>query len=79
MITFVRGGAPQIGPLPGAQAGNLTTEYEIHDSGFYLVLTTNIGLTVVWDHGTRVYVNLQPTFQGKTFVNCVFFYFNLVH
>ena len=30
-----------------------------------LFITKQIGLTVMWDVGTRVYVKLQPSYRGK--------------
>jgi hypothetical protein len=64
-ISFIRGEKPKIEAVPGAQNVNLTAGYKIHESQFLTVLTTNIGLTMEWDHGTTVYVNLEPTYQGN--------------
>lgn len=64
MITFVRGGKPKIEALPGSQDVNLTTGYKIYESFFFTVLTTEFGLTMEWDRGTTVYVNLEPTYKG---------------
>ena len=65
MISFIRGEKPKIEALPGAGDVNLTAGYKIYDSQFFTVLTTEIGLTVEWNHGTMVYVNLEPSYQGK--------------
>ncbi|XP_053571495.1 SCO-spondin-like [Bombina bombina] len=34
-------------------------------AGIFTLLISNIGLSVLWDGGTRVYVNLDPDFQGR--------------
>ena len=65
MISFVRGDKPKIEALPGAQNVDLTAGYKIYESKFLTVLTTDFGLTMEWDHGTSVYVNLEPTYNGK--------------
>ncbi len=65
VISFIRGEKPKIEALPGAQAVNLTAGYKIYQSHFWTVLTTEIGLTMEWDRGTTVYVNLEPFYQGK--------------
>lgn len=65
VISFVRGGKPKISALPGSRNVNLTAGFRIYESLLLTVLTTDIGLTLEWDHGTTVYVNLQPTYKGK--------------
>ena len=42
-----------------------TNHYRIDHGFFFLTLTTDIGLTVLWDYGTRVYVTLDPKFKGN--------------
>ncbi|XP_053120701.1 SCO-spondin-like [Hemicordylus capensis] len=34
-------------------------------AGLFLALTSQLGLTVLWDGGTRVYVKLDPLHQGR--------------
>nr|XP_014342845.1 PREDICTED: SCO-spondin [Latimeria chalumnae] len=34
-------------------------------AGLFLILISRLGVTVLWDGGTRVYVKLDPKFQGR--------------
>ncbi|XP_046856218.1 von Willebrand factor-like [Xenia sp. Carnegie-2017] len=65
VITFYKHKKPRINTLPGAINSHLNGGYKIYHSWFFTVLTTDFGLVVEWDYGTRVYVNLLPTYQGK--------------
>lgn len=65
VITFYKHKKPIIYALPGTINSPLNGGYKIYHSWFFTVLTTDFGLVVEWDHGTRVYVNLLPTYQGK--------------
>ncbi|XP_070535301.1 mucin-2-like [Ptychodera flava] len=38
--------------------------FALSEVGQFLFVHTSIGLTVMWDHGTRVYVKLSPTHRG---------------
>ncbi|XP_065053369.1 mucin-2-like [Rhopilema esculentum] len=51
---------PEVGAL------TMTAKYDIVSSGIYTILVTDIGLSVIWDGGTTVYVSLSPTYKGKT-------------
>ncbi|XP_008064182.1 SCO-spondin [Carlito syrichta] len=37
----------------------------LHRAGLFLLLTTRLGLTLLWDGGTRVLVQLSPQFHGR--------------
>ncbi|KAM4677962.1 LOW QUALITY PROTEIN: SCO-spondin-like [Discoglossus pictus] len=37
----------------------------IERAGLFTLLISHMGLTVLWDGGTRVYVKLDPVFQGR--------------
>ncbi|XP_017177065.1 SCO-spondin isoform X4 [Mus musculus] len=37
----------------------------LHHAGLFLLLTTRLGLTLLWDGGTRVLVQLSPHFHGR--------------
>ncbi|XP_037691794.1 SCO-spondin-like [Choloepus didactylus] len=37
----------------------------LHRAGLFLVLTARLGLTLLWDGGTRVLVQLSPQFRGR--------------
>ncbi|XP_077978948.1 SCO-spondin-like [Glandiceps talaboti] len=43
---------------------------EIHISGLFTVVSTDIGLTVMWDGATRVYIKLTPNYTGKLIGLC---------
>ncbi|XP_078390985.1 SCO-spondin-like [Cetorhinus maximus] len=36
----------------------------LHQAGLFVSVVTNLGLTVLWDGGTRVYVQLESQYQG---------------
>uniref|UniRef100_H0VSR4 SCO-spondin n=1 Tax=Cavia porcellus TaxID=10141 RepID=H0VSR4_CAVPO len=37
----------------------------LHHAGLFLLLTTRLGLSLLWDGGTRVLVQLSPNFRGR--------------
>ncbi|XP_004430689.1 PREDICTED: SCO-spondin [Ceratotherium simum simum] len=37
----------------------------LHRAGLFLLLSTRLGLTLLWDGGTRVLVQLSPQFRGR--------------
>ncbi|XP_066294936.1 mucin-2-like isoform X2 [Branchiostoma lanceolatum] len=59
-----RPGEPEVRPRPGIHDPCVTVTYNFRRVGFFLILTTDHGLTVMWDFGTRVYVTLSPEFRG---------------
>ena len=65
VIALTRGEEPKISALPGNELSSLAAEHSIEKSGLLLILKTKIGLTIVWDYGTRVYVTLDPSFKGR--------------
>ncbi|CAH1271803.1 MUC5AC [Branchiostoma lanceolatum] len=60
-----RPGEPEVRPRPGIHDPCVTVTYNFRRVGFFLILTTDHGLTVMWDFGTRVYVTLSPEFRGQ--------------
>ncbi|XP_058038766.1 SCO-spondin-like [Ahaetulla prasina] len=48
--------------LPKTYSGNGLT---LERAGLFLVLLTQMGLTVLWDGGTRVYIKLEAKYQGR--------------
>ncbi|XP_035684622.1 mucin-2-like isoform X2 [Branchiostoma floridae] len=60
-----RPGEPEVRPLPGIHDPCVNVVYNFRRVGFFLILTTEHGLTVMWDFGTRVYVKLSPEFRGN--------------
>ena len=38
--------------------------YILEEQGFFYILQTSIGLTVFWDHGTRVYIRVATNHYG---------------
>ena len=55
---------------PSVPDGGMTAKYEIITTTFYTIIHANhVGLTVMWDRGTRIIVKLQPSFQGKQDTN----------
>ncbi|OXB70710.1 UNVERIFIED_CONTAM: hypothetical protein H355_006103 [Colinus virginianus] len=47
---------------PKVYSGNGLT---LHRAGLFLLLLSRMGLAVLWDGGTRVYVRLQPQHRGR--------------
>uniref|UniRef100_A0AC11C8L5 Uncharacterized protein n=1 Tax=Ovis aries TaxID=9940 RepID=A0AC11C8L5_SHEEP len=39
--------------------------YSIHQMGIYLVVDTELGLTLLWDKGTSIFLRLSPEFKGR--------------
>ena len=42
----------------------MTAKWEVVKSGIFTILATRIGVTVVWDGATTVYVALDPKYKG---------------
>lgn len=51
------------GVLHGSAINHTSVLWDHHEAGIYTIVTTNIGLTVVWDRLTTVYVKLDPRHQ----------------
>ncbi|XP_006815725.2 mucin-2-like, partial [Saccoglossus kowalevskii] len=43
---------------------------EIARAGLFVVITTEIGLTVIWDGATRVYIKVKPEYSGRLVGMC---------
>ncbi|PNJ16505.1 MUC5AC isoform 1 [Pongo abelii] len=39
--------------------------YTVRQMGIYLVVDTNIGLVLLWDKKTSIFINLSPEFKGR--------------
>ncbi|XP_073488988.1 LOW QUALITY PROTEIN: SCO-spondin-like [Aquarana catesbeiana] len=48
--------------LPKMYSGNGII---LEQAGLFTILITQLGLSVLWDGGTRVYVKLDPSFRGR--------------
>ena len=55
----------EITAKPKVGALTMTAKYDIVSSGIYTIIVTDIGLSVIWDGGTTVYVSLSPTYKGE--------------
>nr|XP_039273324.1 mucin-5AC-like isoform X1 [Styela clava] len=65
IIQMIRGSAPIEAKNPFSPPGTPKAEYTIMSTGLFIIVKTEIGLTVMWDVGTRVYVKLEPTFKSR--------------
>ncbi|XP_028403857.1 mucin-2-like isoform X2 [Dendronephthya gigantea] len=65
-IKLVRGSEPKASSLPGSSQSIQKANYKLEKSGLFLILRTEIGMTIVWDFGTRIYITLETSFRGKT-------------
>ncbi|XP_078061134.1 SCO-spondin-like [Mustelus asterias] len=48
--------------LPKVYSGN---GLSLHRAGLFLSVITNLGLSLLWDGGTRVYIQLEAQYQGR--------------
>lgn len=65
LIVLEREKTPVVSSLPGAAGSSTTARFQIRESHFFTVLETDLGLTVTWDRGTRLYITLDPKFKGQ--------------
>ncbi|XP_078495432.1 uncharacterized protein LOC144750507, partial [Ciona intestinalis] len=65
IIQMIRGVEPIVSKNPFARAGTPKADFKITRAGLFLIVKTKIGLTILWDVGTRVYVKLEPKFKRK--------------
>ncbi len=47
-------------------AGHLfaTAKYKVINSGIFVIVASEMGVTLTWDKGTRMYVTLDPKYKG---------------
>ncbi|GAB1608825.1 SCO-spondin-like, partial [Argonauta hians] len=64
-IHFVQGKIPTIDGREISDRGFTSAGISIKKTEFFFSLFTNIGLTVQWDLGTRVYIHLAEKWKGK--------------
>ena len=65
VISMERGKNVKVTSHSGDLLPTNTDKYRIYSGFLFLTLTTNVGLTVLWDYGTRVYVTLDAKFKGE--------------
>lgn len=65
LIVLEREKTPVVSSLPGAAGSSFTAGFQISERHFFTVLEIDIGLTVTWDRGTRLYITLDPKFKGQ--------------
>uniref|UniRef100_H2YMM4 von Willebrand factor n=1 Tax=Ciona savignyi TaxID=51511 RepID=H2YMM4_CIOSA len=53
------------GPSPGSDTNHTNVVWDYHHVGLYTIVTTDIGLMVVWDRKTTVIVKLDPRYMGR--------------
>ena len=72
MIVLEKGKVPVVSPLPGSVPGSTTSaNFKLRELHLFTVLETELGITVTWDRGTRLYITLDPKFKGQS-VSCIF-------
>nr|XP_039253710.1 zonadhesin-like isoform X1 [Styela clava] len=78
-ITVERGSEPVIETIPGTRFRRAITGFTDHETagtftikqkGIFTVIDTCIGMTVLWDNKTRIYIRLTEEFQGTTCGMC---------
>nr|XP_026689876.1 mucin-2-like [Ciona intestinalis] len=52
------------GPSPGSDTNHTNIVWDYHHVGLYTMVTTDIGLMVVWDRKTTVIVKLDPRYMS---------------
>lgn len=50
--------------VPGSLQTVQKADFSLEKSGLFEILRTKIGVTIVWDFGTRIYVTLDTSFRG---------------
>ena len=63
-ISMVRGSQPMVKSVPGSSQTVQKADFRLEKSGLFEILRTKIGVTIVWDFGTRIYITLDTSFRG---------------
>ena len=42
----------------------MKAKYKVIKTTFFEIIHAEIGITIMWDRGTRLYISLQPKFKG---------------
>lgn len=72
VIVMDKGKVPVVSPLPGSVPGlTMSANIRLRELHLFTVLETELGITVTWDRGTRLYITLDPKFKGQS-VSCIF-------
>ena len=50
--------------VPGSSQTVQKADFRLEKSGLFEILRTKIGVTIVWDFGTRIYITLDTSFRG---------------
>jgi hypothetical protein len=64
-ISMVRGNKPTISSVPGSLQSVQQADFTLEKSGLFQILRTRIGMTIVWDFGTRIYITLDTSYRGE--------------
>ncbi|XP_030307409.1 mucin-5AC [Calypte anna] len=59
-LVLTDGHSDVIQRTPGGQM-----PFQIHSMGIYLVVDTTVGLMLMWDRKTSIFIKLSPSFQGQ--------------
>ncbi|PIK39863.1 putative SCO-spondin-like [Apostichopus japonicus] len=62
-ITLVKGGDISVNDV-AIQVPKYYANWKIERSGLFYVFQARLGLQVLWDAGTRVYVSVEPKYEG---------------
>ncbi|KAM6201811.1 SCO-spondin-like [Rhynchocyon petersi] len=66
IVHLLRGRAVMVNRVPISTPKVYTGPgLSLHQAGLFLVLSTRLGLSLLWDGGTRVLVQLSPQFRGR--------------
>ncbi|XP_057292411.1 SCO-spondin-like isoform X2 [Hydractinia symbiolongicarpus] len=52
--------------LPAPNHNIMTAKYDVIKTTFFDIIHTQIGITVLWDRGTRILISLNPKYKGST-------------
>ncbi|XP_078664668.1 mucin-5AC-like [Branchiostoma floridae x Branchiostoma belcheri] len=69
-IVLERDKEPYTRAVSGSMIGFTSFPWRIFYIGFFTIVQVDIGLTVIWDRGTRIMIKLSPHHQGKVCGMC---------
>ncbi|KAM7121113.1 LOW QUALITY PROTEIN: SCO-spondin-like [Molossus nigricans] len=70
VVHMLRGRAVMVKGVSVTPPKVYTPGLSLRSAGLFLLLTTRLGLTLLWDGGTRVLVQLCPQFRGRVAGQC---------
>merc|ERR1712062_315357 len=57
----------EIEARPLVKGGEMRAQYEVIKTTFFdIIHAEDVGITIMWDRGTRIQIKLKPKFKGKT-------------